>query len=283
MAQYPQEHLEKLLKFLNDEIIHDPANAWFVDKLYKLLPQKEIPPTSNPDIKNIEKYLALDYKIDTLKTHIDYSFIKDNYLRDCFEADWREMLRYRFGTRGHNICFPEFCRYVLIQAERALNVYYNTVFEKDFQKIKENITLHADWVYIPDKVNNVESISFAAKLDAFVKALNLKKEVKDVLDRVREVRNTTSHGSSIPDFNESFFQKHYKQLISQGYPLTSFGLVDWAALKKNEQLNNIYNNFMKQTPEHQLYIKLAWQRQCPFDEVMLALGELVKRVSSILQ
>ena len=283
MAQYPQEQLEKLLKFLNDEVIHDPANTWFVDKLCKLLPQKEISLSSNQDIKNIEKYLALDYKLDTTQTHIDYSFIKDDYLRDCFESDWREMLRFRFGTRGHNISFPEFCRYVLIQAERTLNVYYNIVFEKDFQKIKENITLHADWVYIPDKVNNVEGVAFAPKLDAFVKALNLKKEIKDVLDKVREVRNTASHGSSVPDFNEKFFQEHYKKLISQGYPLTSFGLVDWAALKKNEQLNNIYNNFMKQTPEHQLYIKLAWQRQSPFDEVMFALGELVKQVSSKLQ
>lgn len=122
------DNLRKLLNFLNSEIIHKPENRWFVDELRKSLPKEAVsePTVHNSSITKIEKYLALDYNLDESKTTLDYSSIKDDYLRECFEADCREMLRYRFGLRSHRIDFGEFCRFAQIQAERLLNVYYQT-------------------------------------------------------------------------------------------------------------------------------------------------------------
>ena len=114
-----KEDLKKLLVFLG-RIIHEPENSWFVDEMFSML-------SSRNDEKNslakIEKYLALDYNIDKFVPLIDFSFVADEYTRECFNADYREMLRNRLGSRGHKIDFSEYCRFSLIIAERALNIY----------------------------------------------------------------------------------------------------------------------------------------------------------------
>ena len=287
MAQYPKEQLEKLLKFLNDEVIHEPANAWFVDKLYKLLPQEEISHTPNQDIKNIEKYLGLDFKLDALKTHIDYSFIKDDYLRDCFEADWREMLRYRFGTRRHSIEFREFCRYAMLQIERFINYYYfmkgHDIIERVGYIQKFNPT------YKPKDKNgneqlppNVEAIPFSFKFWALDNEFNIDKNIKSIIGRISKVRNAQSHGSSQPNADENFFNEHKAYLIRLGLPLKNNGLVDWKELSKNAERNAVYNNTIKYSPEHQRYIDLEWEMQQPFEEVLLALSELIDKIRANL-
>ena len=104
-----KEDLKKLLAFLGN-LIREPENSWFVDELRSLL----LLPSRNDNTKSlikIEKYLGLDYNIDNITPLIDFSFVKDEYMRECFNADYREMLRYRFGSRGHKIDFPEYCRF----------------------------------------------------------------------------------------------------------------------------------------------------------------------------
>lgn len=279
------EHLKKLLVFLHNEIIHEPGNKWFVDELYKMLSLKVTPSNATEEgIRKIESYLGLDYRIDKTTPEIDYSFIGNEYLRDCFEAEYREMMRCFFGLRNHRRDFEEFCRFALMQSERLLNIYYSSAYEDDIEKIKDRIREYADWATLTDRMKTVEDIGFAVKIDAFIKEFAISKAVKITFDRIREIRNTKSHGSHIPDTNEEFFQKHYAELINQGYPLTSYGLVSWAELEKNPQLNNIYHNYKKNTKEHQLYIKLSWQlRQKPFDEVLFALRQLINSIKNQLQ
>lgn len=279
-----KENLQKLLEFLDKSILHEPENKWFVEEL-----RKRINPIGSggncketkEKIDKIEKYLGLDYELDSAYPLIDYKFIKDQYLRECFESDWREMMRWYCGTRNHSKDFSEFCRYALIQLERLLNTFYFNTHNGNFEDIKAIILQYATWATIGEKVKTIEGIPFAVKFDAFKKEYNINKDLSDIIDKIRDVRNTTSHGSSVPDSNEKFFQKHYEELLNQGYPTNSIGLVDWAELKKDPQLYNVYHNFKKNTDEHQLYIKLSWQlKKKPFDEVYKALSEFVEVIKS---
>lgn len=276
MAEQNKENLKKLLNFLNAEIIHNPENRWFVDELRKLICTDAVSELAIPNqsIAKIEKYLALDYNLDNSKIALDYSSINDDCLRECFEADCREMLRFRFGLRGHLIDFGEFCRYAQIQAERLLNIYYQT--KGSISQIRSYIKLYNPSATGLDKCNTLESINYSVKLWAYSKEYSLK-ALYDTLDKVRKVRNTHSHGSA-QSADEIFFQTHYAMLLNAGYPLLSNCLVDWSALSKDELKNDIYINTIKDTVEHKHYIDLCWQRRQPFDEVIMALDILIFHV-----
>ena len=288
MGQTNREHLKQLLAFLRNEIIHEPGNKWFVDELRKMLPhKKEATINSNEDIKKIESYLGLDYKIDKNIPQIDYSFIQDGYLKDCFEADWREMLRYRFGTRRHCIEFKEYCRYAMLQIERVINYYY---FKKGHD-IKERVEYIQKFnpLYKPKDKNgneqlpsNVEAIPFSFKFWALEKEFNINNNLKSLIERIAKVRNAQSHGSSQPNADEKFVEEHKAYLIRLGFPLKNNGLVDWKELSKNTEKNAVYNNTIKYSPEHQRYIELEWERQQPFDDVLLALSGIVTKIQNKL-
>lgn len=270
--------MRKLLDFLNKEIIHKSENRWFVEELRESLPKEKVSDSvvPNPSITKIEKYLALDYNLDESKTILDYSSIKDDYLRECFEADCREMLRFRFGLRGHRIDFGEFCRFAQIQAERLLNVYYQT--KGSLPQICSYIKQYNPTARGLENCNKLEDISYAIKLWAYNKEYSLK-PLYDILNNVRKVRNTHSHGSVL-SADEKFFQSHYTMLVQGGYPLHPNCLVDWFALSKDELKNDIYTNIIKDTPEHKHYIDLCWQRRQPFDEVITSLEEFIRHVST---
>lgn len=275
-----KENLRKLLKFLNTEIIHKPENRWFVDELRKSLPEEIVSKSAAPNssITKIERYLALDYNLDQSKTVLDYSSIKDDYLRECFEADCREMLRSRFGLRGHRIDFGEFCRFAQIQAERLLNVYYLT--KGSISQIRSYIRQYNPSAAGLEKCNTVESISYSVKLWAYSKEHSLKL-LYDILDKVRKVRNIHSHGSA-QSADDIFFHNHYAMLLNAGYPILPNCLVDWSTLSKDELKNDIYLNTIKDTIEHKHYIDLCWQRRQPFDEIIMALEVLILHVSNYI-
>lgn len=279
MAQYPQEQLEKLLKFLNDEVIHEPANAWFVDKLYKRLSQKRPSLQEPPTIKNIEKYLGLDINLDKINPYIDYSFIHDDFLRDCFKADWREMLRFRFGTRRHRIEFNECCRYAMLQIERAINCYYaskGVTIQEQSDYIKKY-----NEKYSPSSNNiSIEAIPFSIKIWAYFAEFKLDFSLKTTIDKIANVRNSQSHGSSKPDSDKIFFDSHKAYLLRLGYPLKSNGLVDWKTLETTDpQKYNVYTNSIKNSDEHKRYISLEWQFKQPFDEVFNAVNDFITHIS----
>ncbi len=60
---------------------------------------------SDNRIKNIERYLGLDYYLDDKEPIIDYSFVTLPDVRAQLISDNREMLRFRYGTRYHKIDF----------------------------------------------------------------------------------------------------------------------------------------------------------------------------------
>ena len=213
-----KDDLKKLLAFL-DNIIHEPENSWFVDELYSRLSSRRYDKNS---LAKIEKYLGLDYNIDKFVSPIDFSFVIDEYTRECFNADYREMLRYRLGLRGHKIDFSEYCRFALIIAERALNIFYSKDIDIDI--IKNRLKTFNPSAKI-DNVTALKDIPFSVKLWSFCNEYKLK-SVKQTLDSVREVRNLKSHGQVSTEDDETWFQGIYQQFKKCGFPLRSDGTVD---------------------------------------------------------
>ncbi|MGM9794970.1 MAG: hypothetical protein ACI3ZZ_01945 [Candidatus Aphodosoma sp.] len=74
-------------------------------------------------VDKIEKYLGLDYLVDSQDSIIDYSFVNDKVVRNQLISDNREMLRFRYSTRYHEINFKEYCRFAHMQAEMLINYF----------------------------------------------------------------------------------------------------------------------------------------------------------------
>ncbi|MBQ8272656.1 MAG: hypothetical protein IJZ09_06600 [Tidjanibacter sp.] len=159
-------------------------------------PQKNVTHegVSNAKIDAIEKYLGLDYRLDSAKPAIDYSFVIDTDVRNQLEADYREMLRCRYGLRGHKTDFFEFCRYVQLQTEPLLNYYYDIKFNSDTNAIKENVIL-----YNP-KAKDLAA--YGTLLYAFNSQYKI--DVFSILDAVRKVRNIQSHRTIKNTHTDSF-------------------------------------------------------------------------------
>lgn len=271
-----KEDLKKLLAFLG-KIIREPDNSWFVDELYSILPSRNDDKNS---LVKIEKYLGLDYNIDQFVPLIDFTFVEDEYTRECFNADYREMLRYRFGLRGHKIDFSEYCRLSIIIAERALNIFYSAK-EDDIEAIKFRLKTFNPSANI-DKAKVLKDISFSVKLWSFCKEFNMK-SVKLTFDHVREVRNLKSHGQVSTEDDETWFQGIYQQFKRRGFPLRKDGTIDWDTLTNEKpDLWEYYQKEIKNTVAHKRYIQLAWQREQPFEEVNNRLEELVSFIGTLL-
>lgn len=270
-----KEDLKKLLVFLGN-IIREPENSWFVDELYSMLSSRN---DDKKSLAKIEKYLGLDYNIDKFVPLIDFSFVADEYTRECFNADYREMLRYRFGSRGHKIDFSEYCRFAQIIAERALNILYSN--EIDFETIKNRLIRFNTSAKI-DNAKTLKDISFSVKLWSFCTEYKLK-SIKQTLDSVREVRNMKSHGQISTEDDETWFQGVYQQFKKCGFPLRSDGTVDWYTLKNEKpDLWEYYQKEIQNTVAHKRYIQIAWQREQPFDEINLRLQELVSFIATLI-
>lgn len=270
-----KEDLKKLLAFLGN-IIREPENSWFVDELYSILPSRR---DDTKSLAKIEKYLSLDYNIDKIVPLIDFSFVKDDYTRECFNADYREMLRCRFGSRGHKIDFPEYCRFTLIIAERALNIFYSK--GSDIESIKARLKAFNPSAKI-DNVSSLKEIPLSVMLWSFCNEFKLK-AIKQTLDSVREVRNMKSHGHIATEDDETWFQGIYQQFKKCGFLLRYDGTIDWFTLKNEKpDLWEYYQREIQNTVAHKRYIQIAWQREQPFDEVHLRLKELVSFVATLL-
>mgnify|MGYP003293218566 CR=1 FL=1 len=153
---YDREHLSKLLEFVR-MLYNDPANAEFAQGLKEIV--GTVPSSAgNGKIDKIEKYLALDYDLDTIENP-DYAFIKDDKIRNTLNADWREMMRCRYGLRGHKENFGEFARCAHLQMEMLLDIYYTGKYG-DADNILKNLQLNATMaqasnpkVKVPDSLN----------------------------------------------------------------------------------------------------------------------------------
>lgn len=270
-----KEDLKKLLTFLGN-LIREPENSWFVEELHSLLPARN---DNTKSLAKIENYLGLDYNIDNIMPLIDFSFVKNDYLRECFNADYREMLRNRFGSRGHKIDFSEYCRFTLIIAERALNLFYSK--ESDIEAVKYRLKTFNSKAKI-ENATNLKEIPFSVMLWSFCNEYKLK-NIKQTLDSVRDVRNMRSHGHISTEDDETWFQNIYQQFKKCGFPLRYDGTVDWYTLKnENPDLWDYYQKEIQNTSTHKKYIQLAWRRKQPFDEINLRLKELVSFIATLI-
>lgn len=270
MANQNKEHLRKLLNFLNNEIIHEPENSWFVDELRKMI----TPVTTNTVIKEsgkiskIENYLALDFGIDTEFSPCNYSFL-DDFLQVKAEADFREMKRYRLGLRGHKIDFPEFCRYVVLQAELLLNFFYHEYYKDNggINSVLSVISQYNNQYFKPkENIVSVEDIPFNYKLWAFSNQYGI--IVKDI-NLARLVRNELCHRSSSP--NISKLTTLYNTLKSLGINIKEDGSIPF--------IQKEYYT-MKEVKEYQFELFLYKQ---PFDSLERSLAILVDTIHKLVK
>lgn len=191
------------------------------------------PTIQESKVDEIEKYLGLDYKLDdvlpenTVYRNIDYSFIKNSAVRDCLICDFREMMRYRCGTRSHKADFDEFCKYAHFQLEGLAN-YFMEVWcsPKPAESLsvieKAQTNILANWMPDWDKPKNMESwktiydIDYNTKITAILKFLQLSNRkiendyVPIIIKNIRLVRNGANHrgeGMTQSDILQKWVQK----------------------------------------------------------------------------
>jgi len=229
-------------------------------------------------ISHIEKYLGLDYYLDSMESIIDYSFIKESDIRENLISDNREMLRYRFGTRSHKVDFEEFCRYAQLQAEMLLNYYYS-IEDNTIENIISHIKRYNANAIISDNTKSLTSISFRVKLWAYEGEFHI--NVKDTFDHIREVRNNQSHRT--PQ-NKSFSVEAYrKKLLDWNIVLRNDGAFDWYQTKKDKVAYNIYESKVKNTREFELYNYTLWYNNKPYDDIVDKLRNLSQSVKNNLK
>lgn len=187
-------------------------------ELFSYLQKEVLQATSDNRIDNIERYLGLDYKLDTVKpagtiyNSLDYSFIREEGLRDKLYCDFREMMRYRYGTRSHKIDFEEYCRYAHFQLEALTNYFMkewslNSKNEIDIEIAKQNIRENWTEKYefnLYGTISTIDDIPYQTKVRPILQFLNIKNNiishpqyiyynVGDVIDNIRKARNACSH------------------------------------------------------------------------------------------
>lgn len=147
-------------------------------------------------VEEIERYLGLDYAVDTLPCRIDYTFVQsDNpVLYDQLVSDFREMMRNRYGTRYHKIDFDEYCKYAHFQAEALTNYFLKTVSDGELNQAKEFIKMHNPRFEYKPWMNTIESIPYQYKMWAICNASQCKSEAF-VLSDVADTRNAINHRS----------------------------------------------------------------------------------------
>lgn len=269
--------LDKILRFCNQ-------NAEFDKELRKRLGMASSAnalPLGDERIRKIEKYLGLDYSIDSLKSTIDYSFIQMDDVRNQLISDYREMMRFRYGTRYHEIDFDEFCRYALLQAEMLLNYYYDIMNHSNLEAIISHIKTYNTKASISSDVKTLSSIPFNVKLWAFKAELNMGYSLYTMLDNIRMVRNELSHRSII----KAHFDIDEYQTVLKGYgmPLYANGFVNTKILGKDYVVKNIFDTKIAKTEQYKEYRFMLWYIPKPFGSIITGIEELSQLVDKALK
>lgn len=265
---------EKLQTVLNKVVLLCSQNPEFDSILRKRLginANRTIPIAENNDkINRIEKYLGLDYSVDAQNSVIDYSYIKDEKVKNQLISDNREMMRFRYGTRYHEIDFDEFCRFAHLQAEMLLNYYYVTKCNSDLYLIKKHIREYNETANGVDEANTIFAISFPVKIWAFNTEYQEKGINLALFNHLRKVRNGVSHRSTEQEqlFCISDYQKN---LINLGFKLKEDGL-PWYD-KSDVELKKQYK-ILQRTPEFKQYAFSVWYNVKPYDQIIEELRTL---------
>ena len=267
MGQNKQQ-LAKLLHFIK-AVYDNPENWEFAKGLRKIVERDIV--KDEPHILNIEKYLSLDFNIDEIG-NTDYSFIKEDYTKEKLNADFREMLRYRFGTRGHKVDFPEFCRFAVLQIEMLVNYYYDKRYSADITLIKQAIFANnppnTQFYAKATQATQLSEIALKNKIYALRNEFGWNTtDISDYLYAI-DVRNRQSHRSltvytdRIKEMEESFKQKGV--MYENGY-------IDYKKIKGviNQADLNEYN-FEK------------WYDNMPFEKIKSSMTRLAEAIKSSL-
>lgn len=271
--------MTKLLDFVKDLYGH-PDNKEFVAGIRAMVMQDkefrkellESMASFNPDaMSRIEEYLSLDYRIDSMKMP-DYSLIKDKETQDRLTSDYREMMRYRFGTRSHKIDFPEFCRYATLQIEMLVNYYYDKRFGSDIDHITSAVVegnvseIDGKSYYTPNQhLTAVSDIPLKYKVNALQKQFGWKYFDTVVYTRTIDVRNRQSHRSLLKNVDL------IKEIESNPANKDAEGKFDSSLAKKNVGPKKI----------NEYWFQVWFDRQ-PFDEVITALAYLCSTAAKSL-
>lgn len=254
-------------------------NPEFKQEMQKMFGPTSSVSNSNNDVRiaHIVKYLGLDVYVDNKDSVIDYSFISEKDIRDKLESDNREMIRFRYGTRYHAICFDEFCRYAHLQAEMLLNYYY---YKKDagIDIIVSHIKQYNPKVTIKENIKTLGEISYSSKLWAFNNEFKLDYYTNNILDYIRKIRNDSSHRS--PKKEELTIREYKDKLTKLGMPLYPDGEVAFNKLDKTHK--KIYYGEVMKEGWYDDYKYLVWLNEKSFDKVITTLDNLKQIVKDVL-
>ena len=281
-----EQNRKTILKHIDKIEQYAKTDPWLMGEL-----RRRFGGGNDEPILRVEKYLGLDYALDSAESMIDYSFVTDKYIRNQLESDFREMLRYRYGVRSHKIDFDEFCRYAHLQAEALVNYYYKTSCG-DYYSIKQRILKFNDKAKFSDEYTDVESVSYAYKIKACISELfpstngvswfsNKGQLVFDTLSQVKDVRNSKSHRGK----ENNLYQKicdYEDRAIENGMPWNDLTKdFDMKKVKESVKFSDIYNLYFKK--EHSKYKFGLWYLQKPFDLIIEAIKSLsIKIKDSII-
>ena len=212
-----KELYKQKIHLLVEKLKEDPELLAFL--------RNELDINQDARIDHIEKYLGLDYSLDfidpkNLILDVDYSFISNIGLRTQLKSDFREMMRYRYGTRSHKSDFVEFCKYAHFQIEALTNYFMEAASlddddNVDIEIVKQNIL--ANWVAgwkEPDlyNKNSIDDIDCSTKTTATLGMLALNSRliyrdkkgvyISEIFKNIRLARNSQSHRSLSPENSE---------------------------------------------------------------------------------
>ena len=182
------------------------------------------------------------------------------------QADYREMLRYEFGTRSHKIDFSEFCRFAVLQIEMLTNFYFDTKYKSDISVIIQVFVSNFPKFKPYPGMANVSEIQLKTKLYQLRNEFQWdRKELNPYLYAI-DVRNNQSHRSLV--VNKDLIRETEEKLKKAG-AWTSYGKPDYllAASAIGQDTLNEYN-FQ------------TWLDRQPFDEVTEAIKKLSDTVAS---
>jgi hypothetical protein len=252
-------------------------------------------------VDKIVQYLGLDFKLDTATpsdtkyAEISYSFIKDAAVRDMLVSDFREMMRFRYGTRSHKADFMEFCKYAHFQLEGLVN-YFMAAWSLDDddkpnmeiakQNIEENWPKKLDRPTFRKDVKTVDDIDYFQKVTAIQAFCGINSTVvsrinhespfvdgkvqivnylSDVITFIRKTRNELSHRGKIKTKNID-------------------ALIEQFESQKKPQQDSIGNRTYQFDTPHDRDIKYyMWYKYTPWDDVIHAIHIIETTIASNLE
>lgn len=190
-----KKQLTKLLAFVK-ELYEHPDNKEFAAGIRDIVKNDKDHPVldDTPSLKRISSYLSLDYELDD-KDFPDYSFIDEDPVRESLLADFREMLRYQYGTRSHKIDFPEFCRFGVMQIEMLVNYFFEKNYDSNLDRVVNAIQLTNPRYFPGDYLSQISDIPLKTKVYRIRHELNWDNDTLAPILNAIEVRNRQSHRS----------------------------------------------------------------------------------------